>query len=154
MQASAETPTTYDLQMSCVHEAAHLVAASHFGATGIAKVSPVESPTSDQRHWVGSFTLIKHPRARSAYVVIALAGIAAETIASCLADDPTWDASEEHPDLLQDAIDIGELSESDAAMAGDFTYRDLQRTWKLVWQHWGEIEASAMELRNSYPGKA
>lgn len=136
--APGTKPSAFDAQLhrTCLHEAAHLVVARHFGATGFVRILRAGEITSAPS-WLGRFQLYGD-LADHEWRIVALAGAIAELIAG----DTTRDVARVRDELARDPT---LLTGADLELAQGYDERDVARCLALVTREWREIAAEANE---------
>jgi hypothetical protein len=133
---------TADLRKVCIHECAHKAVAWHFGAPSQVTISFNPNGSIEDKFFAGQ-TQVHASLSESETRVMCLAGTVAEQV--------DLDRNVEALDLwdwIGSAID---LSDTDAAGAGDWDLADLEKCVALVKRLWPEIELAAsrqIEIEN------
>ena len=131
----------WDLLRAAIHEAAHAIVDLRTGGLGgqIELYRVEEADLTEFKIWVGRFTgwrIVDR-------VAVGLAGVLAELIHDEGGPDSTTET-----DIAKNftyGIDDGviELSDTDAEMHGDYCYQDVERTVRLLFDHWSAVSERA-----------
>lgn len=136
-----------DLTRACYHEAAHCAVAFHFGVHGHWRVWPTTNEASINlqitNSFEGRFYPFNSPADEHVSRMIGLAGV----IAELLLEDELVEGWE-----IDEYLSFGtlELSETDAAAAGDFNESDLSACLNIVKSLWPTIKQEAEWRAKSY----
>lgn len=145
-----------DKRAAALHEAAHAVIAERFGGAARPHICPSQAADPLQlKTWTGNCHILARPGSfppgamfpqvlqapPHALVLVGLAGVTAEIL------DGQHD-SDIALEELRAVVDLGDLSETDKAMAGEGVLDEwLEEVIEHVQVCWGQIEARADQLQ-------
>jgi len=135
--ACARSPAAHavlhDLHRTCIHEYAHFLVAQRFGICAWISIWRNPGGGEVERFYVGRTSFgTKIPKCGRP--LIGLAG----NIAELLVENRELD-----PDLAFEVLGWGDLSATDAELAGDFTIADVNKCISLLRRLWTALEAAA-----------